>query len=71
MIPEELDEDLHVLFGDAVTNEMGMKQKVDEMYDMLIQSKGLIRIFGGIKGILGFLIVLGASVAVVKGWLKW
>lgn len=58
-----------VIFGNSKTGEKGMKQKVDEIHDIITQSKGVISFFGGLKGILGFIIVLGAVITIVKGWL--
>ena len=58
---EQLDTLWEVVFGNEKTNDKGMKQKVDEMHDMLTQAKGL-------KNILGILISLGAAFAIMKGW---
>lgn len=60
----------HVIFGNDETEEIGMKQKVDEIHTMLVQAKGLGKFFGGIKGTLGFLLVVGAVVTLIKSWIK-
>ena len=57
----------HVIFG-LDPNEKGMKDKVDEMHDILIQARNVGGFFTGIKGVMGWLIVLGALVALFKGW---
>lgn len=58
---EQHDTLWEVVFGNEKTNDKGMKQKVDEMHEMLVQAKGL-------KNILGILISLGAAFAIMKGW---
>lgn len=50
-----------VIFGNAKTGEKGMKQKVDEMHEILVQAKGL-------KGFLVILIIIGGAIAVLKGF---
>ena len=55
-----------VLFGDADTQEIGMKQQVEEIYTILVQIKGITNFFGGVKWILGFLVVAAAAVLVFK-----
>lgn len=66
---QELHEIRALLFGNPHTGEMGMKEKLDEIHNILTQSKGVIAFFGGVRGILGFVIVLGAVITVVKSWL--
>lgn len=56
-----------VLFGDDI-NEKGMKDKVDEMHSILMSARGVGGFFNGIKGILGWLLLVGAIVALIKGW---
>jgi len=58
-----------LMFGNPATGELGMKKKVDDIHDILMQSRGVISFFGGVKGILGFVIVLGAALALIKSWL--
>lgn len=58
-----------VLFGESDTQEMGMKEKVDTMYDILTGYKSVKGFFGGTRSVFTFLIVLGAVVALFKGWL--
>lgn len=51
-----------VVFGNQRTGEKGIKQKVDEMHEILTQAKGWKS--------LGIIIVLiGASFAVLKEWI--
>lgn len=56
-----------VLFGDDV-NEKGMKDKVDEMHRILVSAQNLGGFFTGLKSIFGWLIALGAVIAIFKGW---
>ena len=51
-----------VIFGDPNAGELGMVHKVNEMYDMLIQAKG-------VKSLLGIVMLIGAALgamAVIK-----
>ena len=57
-----------VIFGDE--DEIGMKKKVDAIYEILTQSRGVLNFFGGIRGTLLFLLSIGALIAMVKGWIK-
>ena len=59
-----------VLFGDESIGEIGMKKKVDAIYEILTQSRGVLNFFGGIRGTLLFLLSIGALIAMVKGWIK-
>jgi len=65
----ELQEMREVIFGNKQTGEKGMKEKLDTIYEILVQARGVGNFFGGIKGILGLLIVMGAAVTIIKGWL--
>jgi len=58
-----------LLFGNPKNKEKGMKEKVDEIHTILTQSKGVIAFFGGVKGILGFIVIIGAAMTLIKGWL--
>ena len=58
-----------LLFGNPATKEPGMKQKVDDIHDILTKSKGVIAFFGGVKGVLGFILIVGAAVTLIKSWL--
>lgn len=60
---------VHVLFGDEKSEEVGMKAKVDEIHALLTQAKAVGGFFGGIKSIAGWLLVIGALIALLKGWL--
>lgn len=51
-----------VLFGDAKTDEIGMKEKVDEMHKILTQAKG-------IPWFLGTILLVGGVIAYLKLWL--
>ena len=55
------------IFGED--GEKGMKDKVDDMYDILIQAQGIRSFFGGIKGGLGIIIVIGAAWTIIKSWI--
>lgn len=67
-VDEEFQEKINrVLFGDDV-NEKGMKDKVDEMHSILMQVQNVGGFFSGIKGVLGWLLILGAFIALIKGW---
>lgn len=50
-----------VVFGDESSDELGMKKKVDEIHQILVQAKGL-------KGFLYIMIAIGGAFAVLKGW---
>lgn len=50
-----------VVFGNPKTGDKGMKAKVDEMHEMLIQARGL-------RGFLYILIAVGGAAAVLKGF---
>ena len=54
----------HVIFGSDETQEIGMKQKVDEIHQIVTQLKGL-------KWIGGALILLSASIVALKTIFKW
>lgn len=51
-----------VVFGDSESKEEGMKQKVDEIHTILVQAKG-------IKGLFGTLILISATITVLKMWI--
>lgn len=52
-----------VVFGNEKTKEKGMKEKVDEMHEILVQLKG-------IKGLFGIILLIGATIITLKTWLK-
>lgn len=60
---------VHVLFGNEATKEIGMKDKVDEIHMLLVQAKAVGGFFGGIKSLAGWLLLIGAIIALAKGWL--
>lgn len=51
-----------VVFGNPRIGEKGMKQKVDEMHEILVQFKGLKGFFGGI-------VLVGAVLVALKTWI--
>lgn len=56
-------------FNTLGTSVNEMKIKVDEMHALLVQAKAVGGFFGGIKSLAGWLLVIGALVALAKGWL--
>lgn len=50
------------VFGDKETNTQGMKDKVDEIHQLLITAKGF-------KSTLSLILLIAAVIAVLKGWL--
>lgn len=65
---EEHELMMRVIFGDKDLKELGMKDKVDAMYDILIQIKGVSGFFGGIGGWLKWLIIIAGVIGIIKGW---
>lgn len=59
-----------VLFGNPVTQEPGMVEMVNDIHNILTQARGVGNFFGGVKGMLGLMISLGAAIVLLKGWLK-
>lgn len=59
---------MKVIFGNEQTGEMGMKAKIDEVHELLIQAKAVGGLFSGVKSMAGWLLVIGAVVALAKGW---
>ncbi len=59
---EKLGKLWEAVFGDKESGDKGIKSKVDEMYEMLIQTKGL-------KSFVGILIMVGALITTLKIWL--
>lgn len=59
-----------VMYGDKEAGEMGMKEKVDEMHKLLVQAQNVGGFFTGIKSLVGWLLVIGAFIALMKGWLS-
>lgn len=60
-IMEDVETLKEVVFGNPKTGEKGMKAKVDEMHEMLVQARGL-------RGFLYILIAVGGAAAVLKGF---
>lgn len=56
-----------VIFGDDV-NEKGMKDKVDEMHDILVSARNVGGFFSGFGGTLKWLLIIGAVIGLLKGW---
>ncbi len=68
LVDEEFQNKINrVIFGDD-PNEKGMKEKVDDMHKILISAQNIGGFFNGIKGILGWLILFGAVLVLLKGW---
>jgi hypothetical protein len=60
---DRIDTIEEVIFGNPKTGEKGMKEKVDEMHELLLQAQGWKK--------LGYSILLIAGVlAALKGWFK-
>lgn len=59
-----------VVFGNKELGEKGMKEKVDEMHEILIQARGIGGFFSGIKGFLGIFIIIATAIIIIKGWMK-
>lgn len=57
-----------VIFGDTETGEIGMKQKLDEVHHLLVQARNVGGFFGGLGGGLKWLLIIGAVIALIKGW---
>lgn len=59
---------MRVIFGDDELGEMGMKEKVDEIYDILTSAKNLIKVLDTfslvLKWVAGIVIIFG----LFKGW---
>ena len=59
---------MRIIFGDKDSGEIGMKAKVDEMHSILLATQNVSGFFGGVKGTLGWLLLIGAGIALLKGW---
>lgn len=59
-----------VLHGNPETGDIGMVKKVNDMYDIITQAKGVGNFFGGMRGLLGLMITVGAVIVMLKGLLK-
>ena len=66
---KSMDKLNHAVFG--VDDEVGMKQKVDELHALLTQSKNVIGFFSGFRGPASLLIVVAAAIVLIKGGLAW
>ncbi len=67
---DEHDRLMSVIFGNEETGDIGMKEKVDEIHQLLIQAKNVGGFFGGVKSLMGWMLVLGLFVALAKGWVS-
>jgi len=67
-LQEEHENLMKVIFGDQETGLIGMKDKVDEIHDILISIKSVSKFFGGIGTTLKWLLVIAGVVGVIKGW---
>lgn len=66
----------HLLFGDKELGEIGMKEKVDEIHQLLTQARTVRDFFGGFRGPVTMLLLIGGFIALFKtfggaliGWL--
>lgn len=59
---EEHETLMRVIFGDSTTGEKGMKEKVDEIHQMIVQ-------VNGVGSFLKWIIIIGASLTAVKLWI--
>lgn len=57
-----------VIFGDEQTGDLGMKQKIDEIYKLLTQARNVGGFFNGIGGTLKWILTIAAIIVVAKGW---
>ena len=55
-------------YGDKETGDLGTRDMVKELYDVLIASRNVVSFFGGIGTSLKWLLVIAAVVGVIKGW---
>lgn len=66
---KDLETMSRVIFGDPTTGEMGMKDKVDKMYDILVKVDNIQGFFKGLGSFMKWLVLLGTLLALFKGWL--
>lgn len=59
---------MRVIFGDKDHGEMGMKEKIDEVHEILTQIKGVSGFFSSLGAWLKWLLVIGGFIGLVKGW---
>lgn len=55
-------------YGDKETGDIGTRDMVKEMYDVLIASKNVASFFSNIGSSLKWILVVAAVVGVIKGW---
>lgn len=55
-------------YGDKETGDLGTKDMVKEMYDVLIASRNVASFFSAIGSSLKWVLVIAAVVGVIKGW---
>jgi hypothetical protein len=58
-----------ILFGDENSGELGMTQKVDAMYEILVSAKTLISILDSFGKMTKWIVGIGLAFALFKGWL--
>jgi hypothetical protein len=56
------------IFGDKELGQKGLIEMNREMYDLLMGARHVGGFFGGLKGSLGWLLLIAAVVATLKGW---
>ena len=58
-----------VIFGDKEVGTVGMKDKVDEMHEILMNIKGSGKVINGVGSMIKYLMIVALVVAFFKGWL--
>lgn len=61
-IQEEHDSLMRVIFGDEETGEKGMKKKLDEIHEILVQ-------LNGVGWFLKWIIIVCGALAALKVWM--
>jgi hypothetical protein len=56
------------LFGDEKLGIKGVVEMNREMYELLMNTRHVGKFFGGFKGVLGWLLLIAAVIATLKGW---
>lgn len=59
---DRIEEIRKTLYGDKEIGVIGMNEKLDSIYEILVQAKG-------IKGMFNMLLLIAAVIAVLKGWI--
>lgn len=67
-LEEEHNTVIRVIFGDKTIGDKGMKDKVDEMHDILTSAKNLIKFLDRFGALLKWIAGIGLVIAIIKGW---